>query len=295
MRASIKVLAIYREEKYSNRAVDFDKAIMDEVLKYLIFILGNEIVVTTIKPEDIGNKLLDFNYDLAFSMAQDDNILAYLELLEERGTVVLNNSKSIRNCFRSKLSKLLCDPIFSYPRYISLNVEQKIYETFNSIHGFWVKRSDFHSLCDDDVVHINNIEELNPILLNFKSRGVNEVILQESIDGDLYKFYGIKDQYFNCNFVGRTNKDRYTNISSDPNTSFDRNSLEAIANKAAHTLDLDFYGGDFIITPTNEICIIDFNDWPSFRTCRSKVAPIMGMYALDKIKAEVNSALSINK
>jgi hypothetical protein len=286
--AILKILAIYREEKYSNRAIDADKAILDEVLKSISFTLGNTAAFTKIRPEDIAHKVLDFNYDLVFSMAQEEHILAYLELLESRGTVVVNSPRSVRNCLRGKLSKLLSDDIFSYPHSILLKVEQVLFKTFASHHGHWVKRGDFHALIDEDVVHIQNLDDLGPVLENFKKRGVEEVIIQESLEGELFKFYGVRNSFFNLRHMGKTSNDRYTNIPGNPNIVFDRILLEKLVHRAASILELDYFGGDCIIAKTGKMHFIDFNDWPSFRTCRKEVAPTMAMHALNKLKNEVS-------
>jgi hypothetical protein len=289
---SLKVLAIYREIKYSNRAVVEDQLILDEVIQALMFYFGENIVITKIHPEDIASKLLSFNYDLVFSMAQEENILAYLDLLESRGAIVLNSSKSVRNCFRSHLSLVLQDPIFSYPNYIQLKVEPYLFKVFNSPFGYWVKRGDFHALADNDVIHIDSIDYLSDVLSSFKSRGVEEVILQKSVKGELFKFYGVKDKFFQLRYIGKTNSNRYINLPGNSNVSFNRELVESLAHKAANLLELDFYGGDCVITTEGEIHFIDFNDWPSFRTCRQEVAIKMVEYALLKLKSEENCVSS---
>lgn len=287
MSAPLSVLGIYREEKYSNRAVKADKAIMDEVFKSLRFTLGDAVVFTKIRPEDIAEKVLGYNYDLVFSMAQDEHILAYLELLESKGTVVLNSSKAVRNCYRKKLSELISDDVFSYPRFIPVNVEQNLFKAFDSDYGYWVKRGDFHALIDEDVVHIESLNDLSQALQNFKNRGVNEVIIQESVVGELFKFYGVRDSFFNLRYMGKTSNDRYKNVPGNADIIFDRNLLEKLVHMAAHVLELDYFGGDCIITNDGKMHIIDFNDWPSFRTCLNVVAPTMVTYALAKLKSEV--------
>ncbi|MBC7538367.1 MAG: hypothetical protein H7281_06075 [Bacteriovorax sp.] len=292
MSAPLKVLGIYREEKFSNRAIEADKEIMDEVLKSLSFTLGDSVVFTKIRPEDIAYKVLDFNYDLVFSMAQEEHILSYLELLESRGTVVVNSSKSVRNCYRGKLSELLSDDAFSYPRFISLKVEQVLFKAFDSKHGYWVKRGDFHALSDDDVVHIETIDQLGAVLENFKNRGVDEVILQESLEGELFKFYGVRDSFFNLRYMGKTSNDRYSNIPGNSDIIFDRGHLERLVHMAARILELDYFGGDCIISDKGKMHFIDFNDWPSFRSCRNSVAPNMASYALNKLKSGVSNACS---
>lgn len=296
MSAILNVLGIYREEIYSNRAVSADKSILDEVLKEFQKKYGKKILLTKIRPEDKVLKFLDFDWDIVFSMAQDPQILNQLDFLEARGTVVVNSGSSIRNCYRHKLSELLSDEAFSYPKYLPIKVDQDSIESvtaFESSNGYWVKRGDFHALVDEDVIHIESIKDLGTILLDFKNRGVNKVILQENCQGELFKFYGVRDHFFNLRYMGKTTNDRYSFIAGNPNIAFDRDHLELLAHKAAKILGLDYFGGDCIIDESGKIQFIDFNDWPSFRTCRKIAAPTMAAYALNKIKYEVSNAYQI--
>lgn len=287
MSASLNVLGIYREEMYSNRAVAADKAILDEVLKVVAQMMGDKVFITKVRPEDKALRLLDYDWDLVFSMAQDKQILHSLDLLEARGTVVVNSGKAVRNCYRAKLSEMLSDKDFSYPQYVSIDVNDVPAPIFESTHGYWVKRGDFHALVDEDVVHVESIDELGPILLDFQNRGVNKVILQKNCQGELFKFYGVRDRFFTLRYMGKTTTDRYSLIAGNPDIAFDRKHLEKIVQKAANVLELDYFGGDCIITETGEMHLIDFNDWPSFRTCRKNAAQTMASYALDKFRDEV--------
>lgn len=296
MSAPLNVLGIYREEIYSNRAVSADKAILDDVLKEIEQNFGKRVFITKIRPEDKALKFLDYEWDLVLSMAQDVQILAHLDLLESRGTIIVNSGKGIRNCYRDKLSELLSDEEFSYPQYIPLDIStvlgQENISAFDSDFGYWVKRGDFHALVDEDVVHIETINDLTPVLLDFQSRSVERVILQENCQGELFKFYGVRDSFFTLRYMGKTTKDRYSFIAGNPDIDFDRNRLEALVHKAAKVLGLDYFGGDCIITETGKMHFIDFNDWPSFRTCRKVAAPLMALYALNKLNSEVSIASS---
>jgi hypothetical protein len=297
MAISLKILGIYREEKFSNRAIDADRAIMDAVLKVLESGLSGATTISTIRPEDDAHKIKNSNYDLIFSMAQDEQVLKDLESLESQGTVVVNSSRAIRNCYRHKLSELLSDEAFSYPRFLPLDLNSDIVcddsDFLNSPGGFWVKRGDFHALVDQDVVYVDQVDNLPPILAGFKKRGVDSVILQENCQGELFKFYGVQDSYFNLRYMGKTTKDRYVTIPGNPDIKFDHVHLEKIVHMAARILELDYFGGDCIVTDTGKIHFIDFNDWPSFRTCREEVAPFMASYALKKIDSEVLNANSV--
>ncbi len=297
MAKPLRILGIYREEKYSNRAVDADRAIMDEVLSILESGLKGSVEITKIKPEDHGHTISQIESDIIFSMAQEEQILADLDQLENNGAVLVNSSKAIRNCYRDKLSELLSDEVFSYPRYLSINVNTPLKETnldaLNFTNGVWIKRGDFHALVDEDVVHVKSADQLRPILENFKERRVSKVIMQESCNGELFKFYGVRDNYFNLRYMGKTSNNRYITTSGNPDIKFDRIRLEKLVHMAARVLDLDFFGGDCIVTETGSIHFIDFNDWPSFRTCRTEVAPIMASYALKKLNHEVSLVSNI--
>jgi hypothetical protein len=295
MNVPLKILGIYREEKFSNRAVDADRSIMDAVLKSLEKVNGNVREITAIVPEVNAHIIKNNNWDLIFSMAQDERILDNLDKLESKGTVVVNTSKSIRNCYRNKLSELLCDDSFSYPGFLHLDVNSKIHQTdfdeLNSSCGYWVKRGDFHALVDEDVVHIETLADLPLVLDQFKKRGVDKVILQENRPGELFKFYGVQDSYFSLRHMGKSTNNRYITETGNSQLNFDSNHLEKLVHKAARKLELDYFGGDCIISDTGKIHFIDFNDWPSFRTCRDEVAPYMASYALKKLH---NGGLNVN-
>jgi hypothetical protein len=220
-----------------------------------------------------------------------------LDYLESKGAVIVNSSRAIRNCYRNKLSELLQDEAFSYPKFYPLSIDVPVakdyLDSLKFSNGFWIKRGDFHALVDNDVVHVDSIENLDPILDNFRSRGVESVILQENCQGELFKFYGVKDNFFSLRYMGKTTNDRYITVEGNQQIDFDRKYLERLVHMAAGILELDYFGGDCIVTETGKIHFIDFNDWPSFRTCREEVAPFMASYALKKLNKEVQIADSI--
>jgi len=281
-----KILAIYREKIFSNRAVLADRAILDEVLSIIRMKMGHLCEVTTIQPEEVSLMELNLKYDLVLSMAQDERILTMLDVLKSKGVTVINSAQSIRNCYRQKLSELLCDEAFSYPRFFPADINQ-LQETEIDDSAVWIKRGDFHALVDDDVIFAGSKEEKLRCLDLFKKRGVQTVLFQDHCEGELFKFYGVRDHFFNLRYMGRTGKDRYQFVPGDINVDFDKTRLELLAHRAARVLDLDFFGGDCIVDDKGKIHFIDFNDWPSFRTCLNEVAPVMVNYALKKCQSEV--------
>ncbi|HAZ11482.1 MAG: hypothetical protein A2X86_10890 [Bdellovibrionales bacterium GWA2_49_15] len=292
MTTPLNLLGIYREAKYSNHAVDADCAILDAVMGALAVRLGESCSIVKIHPERDSHLLEQSSYDLILSMAQDETILAALEELESKGAVVLNSSRAIRNCFRIGLSNLLSEAAFSYPRSTLISVNSGM--TINSLNflnisrGFWIKRGDYHALLDEDVTYVESFAAVNRVLGDFKNRGIAKAIIQEHCQGELFKFYGVRDSFFALRHMGKTTKDRYLTVSGDPHIAFDRQRLESLAHRAARKLGLDYFGGDCVVNESDKLHIIDFNDWPSFRTCRNEVAPYMASYALRKFESEVS-------
>jgi len=53
---------------------------------------------------------------------------------------------------------------------------------------------------------------------------------------------------------------------------FDIDYLKKTCSRAAKVLNIHIYGGDCVVDASGNICIIDFNDWPSFAPCRDVAA-----------------------
>jgi len=52
---------------------------------------------------------------------------------------------------------------------------------FDSDNGYWVKRGDYHALVDEDVIHIDSLSDLSPILSEFKERGVAKLYFRKIV------------------------------------------------------------------------------------------------------------------
>jgi len=193
-------------------------------------------------------------------------------------------NRSIRNCYRGQLSKLLTQKTDLSPQSCvvqnldDIDLCKKVLKK-----GAWIKRGDFHALADDDVQFCNDCDKLGDIFKSFQNKGVDTLILQEHIEGQIYKFYGVIDRYFSLRYMGHTTKDRY-NLETKENTlQVDPAVLENIAFECAAMMDLSFFGGDFIIKDDGSFYLVDMNDWPSFRTCRDEAALHMAWHTLDKL------------
>ncbi len=270
----IKTLGIYREKYYSNRAIDADAMIMDSVIGALD--KSKFEVVSIINPvtTEIPN-----GYDLYITMAQGLETLKQLDQIESKGGLVINNTTSIRNCFRSCMSRLFKRHNINAPEEFEIstsNDDPSLISKIDLSSGYWVKRGDYHSVEDADVVFVNDIIDYHQAKNRLLEKGIQSFILQKHIDGDIVKFYGVSDSFFTLRQMGSSSQDRLAlGKIKTSNQHINIAKLKASAFKVAAVFGLDFYGGDFIVTENGDFYLIDINDWPSFRTCYESVTPYM--------------------
>ena len=105
----------------------------------------------------------------------------------------------------------------------------------------WIKADRGH-----DVRFAANEEEM----LAFKQQ-VEDPLLTAHVEGTLVKFYGVADRFFS--------PQGYPQVA------------EAAA-RLACLVGIQVYGGDAVLLSDGTFAIIDFNDWPSFSSCREEAA-----------------------
>ena len=105
----------------------------------------------------------------------------------------------------------------------------------------WIKADRGH-----DVRFAANEEEM----LAFKQQ-VEDPLLTAHVEGTLVKFYGVADRFFS--------PQGYPQVA------------EAAA-RLARLVGIQVYGGDAVLLSDGTFAIIDFNDWPSFSSCREEAA-----------------------
>ena len=105
----------------------------------------------------------------------------------------------------------------------------------------WIKADRGH-----DVRFAANEEEM----LAFKQQ-VEDPLLTAHVEGTLVKFYGVADRFFSPQ--------------GSPQVA------EAAA-RLARLVGIQVYGGDAVLLSDGTFAIIDFNDWPSFSSCREEAA-----------------------
>ena len=211
-----------------------------------------------------------------FSMARSSKALSELSKVD---VPVINSVRGVYNCLRLQQMEIL-EGAYYLPVYHCCKTNDLVHKVWNS-YPCWVKNADAHTTNKNDVVFAKSLYELQRAKRAMFKRNVKHCVIQEHIEGTWYKFYGVRGKgLVNISKVNSCDKfgHRYITNYSEEYYNYDIDSLpvakdiEMIAVDAANRLDVDVYGGDVIVTEENRVFLVDFNDWPSFRTCREEAA-----------------------
>ncbi|KAA6316604.1 hypothetical protein EZS27_033107, partial [termite gut metagenome] len=144
------------------------------------------------------------------------------------------------------------------------------------ITSCWIKRGDFHAIHREDVTYVTKAEHLKEVRAEYALRNIQRVVINEHLEGDLVKFYGVAGTDFFHWFYPYNqghSKFGHETINGKPEEiPFSVEYLKEICDAAAHALDMVVYGGDCIVSLDGSARIIDFNDWPSFAPCREEAS-----------------------
>lgn len=284
------LLGICRGSVYSPNCVDNDAAIMTAVTAHLqslgasVDLLGEEELCKREEELEAAGKQARqaamADIDGVFSMARSRKALDVLERMEQMGMAVLNPSRGIDRCIRRSMTRILQEGNVSHPQ--SWYVEQGESAPQDLIYPCWLKRGDGCAQQKEDTCYIKSHQEAEQCLQNFWQRGVKSVVINEHLEGDLIKFYGVMDtNFFHWLYPYGSHRSKFglEEINGAPKGfRFDENELKQEADEAARLLGVPVYGGDCIVDADGKYKIIDFNDWPSFAPCREDAAYYIAMY-----------------
>ncbi len=265
----IKITGISRGEIYSPNHTDNDGLIFQltvnklRTLGAIVEIMDEKTFLKTNTTDSVF-----------FSMARDPQSVKKLIKLEETGAFIINSGHAIDNCYRANLTRILLENHIAYPKSIILKTNDTIWEalTVFSNYPLWIKRGDVHAIHKEDVVLVYNFAEAKNVLHEFQKRGIEEAVLMEHIEGDIVKFYAVREtgffHWFNLLDTSHSKFNIEKDVNSNHHTSFDLNDLKTLAATSASLLDVYIYGGDVIVKKDGRLCLIDLNDWPSFAPIR---------------------------
>lgn len=259
---STGVLGVRRESCFSPGKVNADAAILETVVAEL----SPAKKISVVSAENLAG--IRCRPAWVLSMAQSPGALEILRSWENSGTRIFNSVSSVCGCYRKALiARLQVADLPIPPSSVLPLKDVPSGLTFGPSGGYWLKRGDVHAIQDDDVVHISSAGGLPRAMDHFQRHGIEEVLVQEHVAGDVVKFYGVGEGAYFCAFSSTSGSD-LTGLTE----------LSQLARKAAAAVGLEIYGGDAVLTPEGRAVLIDLNDWPSFSRCCLPAAECIAGY-----------------
>lgn len=283
--SEIIIAGIMRAGAYSPNHIGNDAAIFNATADQL----RKRGCAVNIYSEDQFNKGL-VKERIFLNMCREQASIKRLQQLEDDGCIVVNSGYGIENCTRERMTRILLGNNIPYPDSVIVNTDEAVVDRLKQagINNCWIKRGDFHAMHKEDVSYVRHAEEAQEVLQEYFYRGIRRAVINRHLVGDLIKFYGMRGSTFFYWFYpfddGHSKYGLEAINGKSKGLDFDIEQLEKICADAAEALGVDIYGGDCIISPTGEIRIIDFNDWPSFAPCRNEAAPFIAKCVLKLIK-----------
>lgn len=264
----ISIIGVSRGSEYSPNHVDNDAAIFNKVAEELRK-LGCKVDVYAEK-EFVASGV---EGEIIFDMARDTATIRRLKELEDKGALVVNSAYGIENCVRKPMTELLIEHKVPHPTSIIVRTDEEYPGNF---FPCWLKRGNSHAIVKEDVSYATCREEANAILADFHRRGIPEAVVNEHLQGDLIKFYGVQGtDFFYWFYPGPCSHSKFglEKINGEAKgIPFQVSDLKKYSDMAAEVLNVPIYGGDCVVLPNGQVNIIDFNDWPSFVRCREEAA-----------------------
>lgn len=262
-------LFIQRAAIFSPSLQDKDAAILRAVEEEMKKV---NISTTLCSEESLESTTLP-SYDILIHMTRSREALSHLVDCERKGTPVLNSASSIL-CLRRAY-------LLEESRSIGLPVPPfAICERGDLSFPFWWKRDDGVSHRADDVVLVRSEEEWKEV----QKRGIARYVVEKHIEGDLLKFYSVQGtSFFHWNYPTYSKFGKERENGSAQGYQFDEKKMKELVDLLAEAMGLQVFGGDAIVDKEGRFYLIDFNDWPSFSSCREEAAKAIAEVALEAL------------
>jgi glutathione synthase/RimK-type ligase-like ATP-grasp enzyme len=274
----MKILGISRGTKYSPNLANNDTAIFEAVAACLRE-NGHEVVTIS---EDAMLEQDYSPYDRVFTMARDSYRLVMLEKDTDVETQAkfVNSIDGILTCTnKAAVASQMLDAGIPQPEFLVGEQHKLMFcSTENKddiIPPLWLKNSDGSAVVAEDVVFCRTQDDIQKALEEMERRDVHLWIAQEHQRGDLVKFYGVEGtNFFHWQYASEGHsKFRQEEVNGkEKGYSFNASRIKLYADMLAKKLNVPVYGGDVVIDEEGEFWFIDFNDFPSFSSCRASAA-----------------------
>ncbi len=269
----MNILGISRSHRFSPNSTGRDEAIFMAVASRL-----NRRHDVSIISEDLFVAVDLKEFDLVYSMARGTDVLQALSKEEsEHGLKVVNSPTALLKNNRCELYETLRKASIPQPASLPICPTSAEATTIASKLGFplWIKRGDACAQSASDVCFVESEAHLKECLATFKGKDILSALAVSHIEGDLVKFYGVEGtDFFNYSYPTADNGFSKFGLEQHNGKArhfeFDEYQLHQLATRSAQASGITVYGGDAIISEEGNITIIDFNDWPSFSSCRKE-------------------------
>ncbi len=266
---------IYREVEHSPGRVADDAAILEAAGRRLE---DGDVPVDYRRPSEITGRETDLPA-LAFAMAEGQAALEALRKWESRGVMVVNRPRAIADTHRESMIPLLEERRVPVPETRLLDCVSPIPRSGENDRLFsacWVKQATEHKTREGDVVFAADPSSVRAALDCLRDRGQPRAVVQQHVEGDLIKFYGVSaaEDEPGREAAAAPAWFEWFHPKERPvaGHGFDEGALRDFASRAASALGLEVWGGDAIVSRSGGIFLIDVNAWPSFALYRDRAA-----------------------
>ncbi len=261
---------IFREPAHSpGREVD-DAEILGLTAKHLQ-VKGFQVELKS--PDEVSGAM-EQPPPFIFLMCERLEILRQLRQREVAGVNQINAPLAVLNTYRDRMVARFKEANIPFPRTRIVATVRGELEWFGPI---WVKRADVHNTQEGDVAFAETERSLRDALGGLARRGIPRAVLQEHVEGDLVKFYGVGNPAGaeTPGFWFRWFYHKEQRLAGHP---FDPAELETLTCRAATAVGLEVFGGDAIVPKEGQPVIIDLNAWPSFALYREEASARIAGY-----------------
>ncbi|MDE6628077.1 MAG: hypothetical protein K2K36_01775 [Muribaculaceae bacterium] len=276
--ATTQIAAILRAGAFSPNHIGNDATIMNTVAEQLRK-RGCEVNIYSEEQFARGQ----VSEPVIINMCREKRSTELLQRMEEEGRLVINSGYGIENCIRERQVRILTGTGIPVPESIIVDTDEAVKPRLTRLgmQQCWIKRGDFHAQHAEDVCYVRSAAEAQDVLQEYFLRGFKSAVISRHLPGPLIKFYGVAGTPFFHWFRPFEPEDAKPGKEEHRLTD---ERLKAVCRAAARELNLVVYGGECIEDADGTLRIIDFNDWPSFSSCRSEAAANIAKAVMAAIK-----------
>ncbi len=281
---------VYRELVHSPGRETDDALVLQAVAECL----AREGIPTLLKTaEDVARAADGLDPpESVFVMCERLPVLETLARWEARGACVVNRPGAVRNTYRDRTAAIFAREGISFPSSVLVSTSEPHPAGPGGgadLSGVWIKRGDVHATQEGDVVRLRDTSDALAALGNLRRRGVAHALLQEHVEGDLIKFYGVAAPEPGAPGWFQWFYHRDQDIRNYP---FDPAVLRRGAESASAALDLEVWGGDAIVPAGGDPVVIDLNAWPSFALFRETAAARIAARLAARFRSRVRTRVT---